>query len=84
MDDDVHRGQCVLMQPERLADDAPDAIAAHRSADGAYADGHAESGVAAIVGNILDPEKCVAEATAGLAWLLEVRCVTELLGRLET
>jgi hypothetical protein len=40
--------------------------------------------VAAVVGNILDPEECVAEATAGLAWLLEVRCVTELLGRLET
>jgi len=84
MYDHVHGRQVVLTQAERLADDAPDAIAAHGTADGAYADGHAESGVTAIVGNILDPEECVAEATASLAWLLEVRGGTELLGRLET
>jgi hypothetical protein len=40
--------------------------------------------VAAIVGNILDSEISVADATAGLAWWLEVRGVTQLLGRLET
>jgi hypothetical protein len=40
--------------------------------------------VAVVVGNILDPEECVADATSGLARSLEVPGVTELLGRLET
>jgi len=40
--------------------------------------------VAAVVGNILDPEERVADATSGLARWLEVPGVAELLGRLET
>jgi hypothetical protein len=84
VDHDVHLGQFVLMQAERLADDAPDAISSHGAAGSAHANGHAEPRPAAVVGNILDSEECVADATSGLACLLEVPGFTELLGRLET
>lgn len=74
----------MLVQAKRLANDAPYAVSTHGAADGTQRHGHAEPGLATAVRNILDSEERVADATSGLAYLLEVPSVAELLGRRKT
>jgi hypothetical protein len=72
------------MEPETLANRPPDLVASDRAARHLNAHGHPQPCVLAAVGNVMDPEECVARAAAGLACLRKIPGGAELLGGLES
>ncbi len=73
----------MLVQPERLADEASDQIAPHSVPGEAHCDSSSKPGVTMSVLSVMDSKERVANAATLLARAIEVAGGAELLGRLE-
>ena len=83
IDDDVDGGQLMLMQAERLSDQALDAIAVYGSANDAGSHGKSKAGLRSRVGTNKDGEEGIGKPARIFVDAIEVRFVVETLRRSE-
>lgn len=82
-DEEIDRGQGLLVQPEGFSHAPTDPVAHNCRAGDAQADGHAKAGMPAVVCHVVDSEEGVAEAAPSLARTVEFSRRAQLLRGLE-
>ena len=83
IDDDIHRGKFMLMQPKRLAYQALDAVSPNCAADDARSNGQPQSRLRSLVGTDENRELGIGKPSRILVDAIEVRFIVETLRRSE-